>query len=460
MLNNNILIEKYRPNKLDEVIGQDEIIKRLKRYVKNKNIPHLLFSGNSGTGKTASTVAMVKELYGSEWKSNFMEINASDDRGIDVIRNKIKTYAGTKAIGDVNDIQFKIVFLDESDALCLDENTKIIIGKRSKKTIHKIKDIPQDGFIDMPSLNIFSHKIENDRGKCVDSGNIEMYKITLENGKEITASSEHPFFKLNEKKEIEEIKVKELTTDSKILDFQDDLNITRCEICKKYFIMSCYTKASRFCSMNCKNKAHSILMTGEGNSMYSKDAWNKNKKIVDDIRIAKQGHPGDTNCSKRQEVNQKKSESLKRFYESEEGKNLAVRLGNHLSEIKTGKSFRELFPNLTEEELEERRKQSSRIYNESGIFKDSNYRRHLKNLDEVECCECHKIIKVGGQDGIYVHHKDSNHKNNKRENLEFVCPKCHNLKKHNTMNTFLKIGWEILRGNNEKNNNQKSLSDY
>lgn len=117
MINNNILIEKYRPNKLDEVIGQNEIIRRLKRYVKNRNVPHLLFSGDAGTGKTTATIAMVKELYGSEWKSNFMELNAGDENGINVIRNKVKSYAGTKAIGDSDDIQFKIIFLDEADAL-------------------------------------------------------------------------------------------------------------------------------------------------------------------------------------------------------------------------------------------------------------------------------------------------------------------------------------------------------
>jgi replication factor C small subunit len=115
-----MLTEKYRPNKLDEIIGQNEIVRRLKRYVKNRNVPHLLFSGLSGTGKTTATIAMAKEIYGSEWQSNFLEINASDDRGIDVIRNKVKNYAATKAIGDSNDVQFKIVFLDESDALTPD----------------------------------------------------------------------------------------------------------------------------------------------------------------------------------------------------------------------------------------------------------------------------------------------------------------------------------------------------
>ena len=112
-----ILIEKYRPNKLDEVIGQDAIVKRLKSYVSSKNMPHLLLSGSPGVGKTASSIALAKEMYGDEWKLNFLEINASDERGIDVIRNKVKNYAAVSSIGDV---PFKIIFLDEADALTKD----------------------------------------------------------------------------------------------------------------------------------------------------------------------------------------------------------------------------------------------------------------------------------------------------------------------------------------------------
>ncbi len=112
-----IWVEKYRPKTLDEVVGQDDIIKRLKSYVERKNIPHLLFAGPPGTGKTATAIALARDLFGDVWRDNFIEMNASDERGIDVVRHKIKEFARTAPIGGA---PFKIIFLDEADALTAD----------------------------------------------------------------------------------------------------------------------------------------------------------------------------------------------------------------------------------------------------------------------------------------------------------------------------------------------------
>ncbi len=112
-----IWVEKYRPRTLDEVVGQDEVIQRLKGYVERKNIPHLLFSGPPGTGKTATSIALARDLFGDNWRDNFIEMNASDERGIDVVRHKIKEFARTAPIGGA---PFKIIFLDEADALTAD----------------------------------------------------------------------------------------------------------------------------------------------------------------------------------------------------------------------------------------------------------------------------------------------------------------------------------------------------
>jgi len=109
----NVFAEKYRPKTFDEVVGQDHITSTLRSFVKNRELPHLLFSGKPGTGKTTLVKVIARELYGENWKQYFLEINASDDRGIDIVREKIKGYARTKTLGE----DFKIIFLDEADAI-------------------------------------------------------------------------------------------------------------------------------------------------------------------------------------------------------------------------------------------------------------------------------------------------------------------------------------------------------
>ncbi len=111
-----IWTEKHRPSTLEDVIGQEEITERLEAFVENDSIPHMLFAGPAGTGKTTSAVALVKDLYGDQWKQNFIETNASDDRGINVVREKIKNFARTKPVN----ADYKIIFLDEADALTKD----------------------------------------------------------------------------------------------------------------------------------------------------------------------------------------------------------------------------------------------------------------------------------------------------------------------------------------------------
>jgi len=106
--------EKYRPKKFEEVVGQEEIIKRVQSLVNSLNIPHLLFAGPAGTGKSTLALIVVRQLFGESWRENYLELNASDERGIDVVRQKVKDFARTKAIGDV---PFKVIFLDEADAL-------------------------------------------------------------------------------------------------------------------------------------------------------------------------------------------------------------------------------------------------------------------------------------------------------------------------------------------------------
>ncbi|MBN2454299.1 replication factor C small subunit [Candidatus Woesearchaeota archaeon] len=106
--------EKYRPSDFSEILGQAEIVARLKAFVEKKNMPHLLFAGPPGVGKTSAALVVAKKLFGEAWRNNVLELNASDERGIDVIRNKVKDFARTKALGSV---PFKICMLDECDSL-------------------------------------------------------------------------------------------------------------------------------------------------------------------------------------------------------------------------------------------------------------------------------------------------------------------------------------------------------
>jgi len=114
MANSAIWTEKYRPSTFEEVKGQEEILTKIKAFVEQQNMPHLMFSGPAGVGKTTLSLVIAKELFGESWRQNVLELNASDERGIDVVRVKVKDFARTKAIGNV---PFKIIYLDESDAL-------------------------------------------------------------------------------------------------------------------------------------------------------------------------------------------------------------------------------------------------------------------------------------------------------------------------------------------------------
>ncbi len=164
-----IWTEKYRPKEFSEIKGQDAIVKRVESFIKTGNMPHLLFSGPAGVGKTTLSFVIVKQLFKDEWRENFLELNASDERGIDIIRQKVKDFARTKSIGNV---PFKIIYLDESDALTKEaqqalrrtmENytqttrfilscnysSKILDPIQSRCAVFKFKPIPKEQIIEI-----------------------------------------------------------------------------------------------------------------------------------------------------------------------------------------------------------------------------------------------------------------------------------------------------------------------
>lgn len=117
MLSFEMWAEKYRPKRLDGIVDQKEIVERLKSFAKSRNVPHCIFAGPPGTGKTTAALCLARDLYGDVYREHLMELNASDERGIDVVRETVKTFARMKSIGE---IPFKILILDEADNMTSD----------------------------------------------------------------------------------------------------------------------------------------------------------------------------------------------------------------------------------------------------------------------------------------------------------------------------------------------------
>jgi DNA polymerase III delta prime subunit len=125
------LIEKYRPSKLSDIKNQDDIKDIFINMVQNRNVPNMILYGGAGTGKTSTAIAMCKELYKEIYADNVLELNASDERGIRVVREKIKTFSQKSA-----DTDFKVIILDEADAMTSDSQFALrrIVEKFSSNT--------------------------------------------------------------------------------------------------------------------------------------------------------------------------------------------------------------------------------------------------------------------------------------------------------------------------------------
>jgi replication factor C subunit 3/5 len=106
-------VEKYRPNNLDELLSHQDIIQTINNFIEKNSLPHLLFHGPAGTGKTSAILACARQMYGNKFNQMTLDLNASDDRGIDVVREQIKNFVSSRTLYQSN--QPKLVILDEAD---------------------------------------------------------------------------------------------------------------------------------------------------------------------------------------------------------------------------------------------------------------------------------------------------------------------------------------------------------
>lgn len=209
------LIEKYRPQTLSELNSDKEDI--LKEFIKNKSLPNLLFYGPPGTGKTSTISACAKDIYGKSYNYMILEFNASDERGVDIVRDKIKTFVNTKTFFTNGT---KLVILDEIDSMTFDAQkilrqviekyssnarfclicnyiSKIIPSLQSRCIKFRFNPLP-DSFIYSNILNI----TKNEKIKSSSEGRNEIVKISdgdMRKAYNILQSTYMTFKKINEK---------------------------------------------------------------------------------------------------------------------------------------------------------------------------------------------------------------------------------------------------------------------
>ena len=149
-------VEKYRPVNVHDIVYQDEVVSMLNGVIESGNLPHLLFHGPSGTGKTTMGLALAHQLFGSKFNTHILELNASDDRGIMIVRKKIKNFAGQSVGSDPNHPPFKIIILDETDNMTEDAQNAL------RRTIELYSHCTRFIII----CNYISHIIDPIKSRC------------------------------------------------------------------------------------------------------------------------------------------------------------------------------------------------------------------------------------------------------------------------------------------------------
>jgi adenylate kinase family enzyme len=202
-----VLVEKYRPKKLNDVILSKDYSDKFSEMIKNKKLGgHLLFYGGAGRGKTT-----VAKILANEITSNILFINASDERGIDTIRNKIIPFASMQTMFPGEQ---KIIIMDE----CLDENEEVLILDENKEIKYiKLKDLDKNKIYKTISMNVETRQEEIDELYFLNEKEDKIYEVELDDGRKIKCTLDHSFMVEDKFGNVIRKKLKNLNKDDEVL---------------------------------------------------------------------------------------------------------------------------------------------------------------------------------------------------------------------------------------------------
>ena len=177
----NLFVEKYRPATLDDIVLSKEDREFFESLATKQEIPHLLFAGAPGVGKSTTARVIVESVLGCQYQY----INSSDENNVDTVRNKINGFSRTKSI----DGNIKVVILDE----CLEENTIVTVLRNGTEQQIPIKDVDENNDL-VKTFNFSKDRIEWRPFYKIDKGTQEVYEVEFENGETIVCTSDHKWY--------------------------------------------------------------------------------------------------------------------------------------------------------------------------------------------------------------------------------------------------------------------------